>query len=76
MNHVLYVDKDESGTAFSKAEKRISDYFKGTVNVEVDKENFVVSYDNAALKERVYETDIDDHPFLFCGRASDSECSL
>ena len=40
MNHVLYVDKDESGTAFSKAEKRISDYFKGTVNVEVDKENF------------------------------------
>ena len=34
------MDKDESGTEFSKAEKRISDYFKGTVNVEVDKENF------------------------------------
>ena len=35
LDHVFYVDKDEEGTIFEKAEKRLKEYFKDKVEIEV-----------------------------------------
>lgn len=55
LNHTIFVDKTEEGTAFEKAEKLIKDYFDETVTVEVIDDAFDAiendSYVNNAINK-------------------------
>jgi len=59
LDHVLYVDKDEEGTVFEKAEKRLKEYFKdkATVKVKVEEidQDFVNEFGGVGTTVKINE---------------------
>ena len=59
LNHILYVDKDEDGTVFEKAEKRLKEYFKDkavidVLETEIDQE-YVNEYGGVGTSVKINE---------------------